>query len=371
MKKTLLLIALMLFACQNVCAEDYIHEQEKAAGTEKITEFYSRHKDEPGFDFDFEKLTESIYSGDFRLSFSGALEYVAELFTGGLKKSVSVIIMIIMIAIVCAFASRLSVFGRGGGAAFYVCFSVICGMCATVFCHVVKRSIYAIELMSDFIKVTAPTLTTLCAAGGEIGNASVLSPLLYAVSAVAITVTNTYLIPLAYGAFSLNAVGSIGDGVDLGRCVKLMKSFSKWIMALIMTVFSGVSVICSTVGGAMNAIAGKTVKFAVGSFVPIVGSMLADSIDMVTVCTGVVKRAVGAGGMLTIMLIFISYATELAASFVLFRCAAAFSSLLCDEKTVNLLDGTADCISIIIAIFCMCSFLFLIIITIIICGVMQ
>ena len=81
MKKTLFLIALMLFACQNVCAEDYIHEQEKAAGTEKITEFYSRHKGEAGFDFDFEKLTESIYSGDFRLSFSGALDYVVELFT--------------------------------------------------------------------------------------------------------------------------------------------------------------------------------------------------------------------------------------------------------------------------------------------------
>lgn len=371
MKKIILLVSVfLLFAGTAAHADDYISEQADAAGIDKMEKFYSENIG--GFDFDLEEMIESIYTGSFELSFSGVIKYILQLFTGGIQKNISAAVTLLLIAVLCGFSGNLNSLGKGGGgAAFYVCFSVICGLCAALFSHTAERGAAAISLMSDFVKVTAPALTTLCMAGGEAGYAAVLPPLLYGASAVSINAANAYVIPLSYGAFSLNAVGALGDGINLSRGIKLMKNFSKWIMTFLMTVFSGVSVICTAAGGAMNALAGKTVKFAVGSFIPVVGGMLADSMDMVATCTGIVKKAVGAGGMCVIMLIFLSCAIELAVQLVLLRCAAAFSALLCSDKIVTLLDGTADCISIVLAALCMCSFLFLVIITIMIGGVMT
>lgn len=358
----------------SVFADVYVEEQSEASGVGEMEKFYSGNTENylrsNGIDFSLEKMIDSIYSGDFEFSFSGVLASAADVFSGELKKNIAVAGILLSLSVLCGFLSGLNVFGKAAGtAAYYVCSCVICGICTAWFAHTVRRSAEAVGMMSDFVKVTAPVLTTLCAAGGELGTVSAVSPLMYGVSAVGVNAVNDFVLPAVYGIFAVNAVSCIGEGMDFGRIILFLKNISKWLMTFLMTLFSGVSVICGAAGGAINAAAGKTVKFAVGSFVPVVGGMLADSIDMVAACTSVVKRAAGAGGMCVIMLIFLSSASSLAVQTVLLKGTAALSSLICDEKTVKLLDGTADCISIVFAALCMCSFLFLIIITIMICGV--
>ncbi len=365
--KILLFLTLIIFPL-SVSASPY-EQLEDAANTDSIYAYYETEilpeLEKSGIMFDMKKLTSSIYSGNTELSPSGLLHFLSDTLTGNFRQSLSSLGIILIIALLCGLLSNLAHLGGGGArkSALYICFGALCCVCAASFSNAVEAGIRVINLMSDFVKVSVPAMAALTAASGRPATSSLLSPVLYSAAAVAISVSSAYIVPLVYGAFSLSAAGCIGEDINLDRLVVLLKSAARWIMSVSLTVFSVISAAGSTIGGALNAASGKAVRFAVGSFIPMVGGMLSDSIDMAVACTSLVKKSAGIGVMAVLILLFLSVASKLILHLWLFRIAAAVSSPIGEKRISALLDSTADCISTIFAAVCMCSFLFLVIIT--------
>ena len=97
--------------------------------------------------------------------------------------------------------------------------------------------------------------------------------------------------------------------------------------------------------------------------------MLADSIDMIVSCARVVKGAVGTGVVVVVILVFASCGVQLVAQMWLFRLASAVTAPLADVRVIKLIDDIADCISMMFSALCMSAFLFLIVVTFMISGV--
>ncbi len=374
MKYIIFVFGILLFICPPVYAGEFENQQADAAGVDGVIEYYSKtvspYLYDNGLEFDLEGLIDSIYERDFSFSPSGILNGILRLFTGSLKESFMSVGIIILMSVISGFLSSIGSLGgeKGTEAAFYVCFCVICTVCINAFVHSVSAGIEAIELMSDFVKISAPVLVTLTAASGQLATAAIFSPLLYSAASVAITASSGILMPLVYSVFSLSALNCVGEEINLDRMARLLKNISRWIMGLFLTVFSGISAIGSAGGGALNAVAGKTIRFAVGNFIPLVGGMLSDSVDMAAACTNVVRSAAGVGGAVVIALVFVACGARLVAQLWLFRIAAAVTAPVSDARIVKLFDDIADCISMVFASLCMCSFLFLVIVTFMIKG---
>ena len=83
----------------------------------------------------------------------------------------------------------------------------------------------------------------------------------------------------------------------------MVKSISKWLMAAIITIFTGISAIYGFSSPALDAVSGKAVKFAVGSLVPVVGTFLSDTLETVVSGTRLMKNAVGTSGIIVMCVI--------------------------------------------------------------------
>ena len=365
----LCLILLFLVIANPVYADDFAQKQADAAGMTDILEYYERtvnpYLKENGVDFKLDALFDSIYDGNFSLSPGGIINGIISMFTGSFKKNLTALSIIMMISVLCGFLGHAAPLGEKNGsseAAFYISFCVICIICIKSFTESVEGGVRAITIMSDFVKITAPALITLTAVSGGVATATAFSPVLYSSAAISVTGVSGILVPIIYAAFSLSVVGCAGDGINLERVVKLLKNSAKWIMGFLLTIFSGISAIYAAAGSSMNALAGKTIRFAMGNFIPFVGGMLSDSLDMAAACTNLVKGAAGVGLTAVVAVLLVSCGIKLAAQLWLFRLAAAFTAPVGDARISKMLDEIADCISIIFAAVCMCAFLFLVII---------
>ena len=366
----IIIALLIMLSVTPVYADDYVKGQEQAAGYTNVLEYYSEtvapYLSDSGLEFDLEAMTESIYEGRFSFSPQGIIDGLLGMLSGCLRENFSAIGIVMMLSVLSGFLTNIASLGNSEGstqAGFYVCFCVICGVCVTAFVNSIENGAGAISVMSDFVKVSASAILTLTAVSGQAVTAAVFSPVLYSVAAIAVSASSDILLPLIYCAFSLSALGCVSDGINLDRTVRFVKNIARWIMGFFLTVFSAMAAVGNAAAGSVNAIASKTARFAVGNFIPLVGGMLAESMDMIISCARVVKGAAGTGVAVVIILVFASCGVQLVAQLWLFRIAAAFTAPVADPRIIKLIDDIADCISMMFSALCMCAFLFLIVIT--------
>ena len=102
----------------------------------------------------------------------------------------------------------------------------------------------------------------------------------------------------------------------------------------------------------------KTARFAVGNLVPIVGGLLSESVELVLSFSSVLRRGIGIGGIVVLLLLFTHTAVQLAVQLWLFRIGSAFASPLGSPVLGKLLSDTAGCIGMLLAALCVCAVLF-------------
>jgi stage III sporulation protein AE len=90
----------------------------------------------------------------------------------------------------------------------------------------------------------------------------------------------------------------------------------------------------------------KTAKFTIDKFVPIVGSLFAQSVDVVITCTLLIKNAVGIAGIIIIAAIVISPAFTILAHYFLFKLTGAVLEPIAEGGMSKFVQDAADVLMI-------------------------
>ena len=268
MKRILIALAMLfLFLPMPATAEEGLDRQmlEEQSGVSDLSRYYDTYlyqdTQEIAPDFSIDAMLDDLYDGKNALMPDGLLAKIAKLLFRELYQNLSGMVVIILIAILCGFLTNMGTLGEEGGtqqAAFFVCYALICTVCARMFITAVEGSVGAITNMSEFVKALTPVLVTLIATTGQVTGAAIMNPVLYSAASVIITVVGNILVPLVYCIFVLCAVNCVSSGFSMSKLVKLLKSIIKWIMGITLTVFTGITVIYSISSGAVDSIASRT-----------------------------------------------------------------------------------------------------------------
>jgi stage III sporulation protein AE len=86
----------------------------------------------------------------------------------------------------------------------------------------------------------------------------------------------------------------------------------------------------------------RTAKFAIDSFVPIMGKLFSQSVDTVIGCSLLVKNAVGVSGLLIIGLIALVPALKILALLVTFKLSSALIEPISDKRLVECLNNMGN-----------------------------
>lgn len=339
-----------------------LEEQYYAGGAETLEEYYDRElKEELGSlipDFSLKKTVEQIVSGKLNLTPDALLHWLGNLLWGGIKSNLSAFGILLLLTVLSGITGQLNSLGTEKSAAEFICCAAMSAVVIEMFDQGVKQSVSAISSMSEFVTVLTPVMTTLLAGSGHPGEAALLHPVLYGAAAFSINMINRWIAPAIYSCFLLSIANSLSDENKLEGFTALLKNGVRWILTVILTLFSGLTAIYSFSGQNVDIMVSKTARFAVGNLVPIVGGLLSESVELVLSFSSVLRRGIGIGGMGILLLIFTHTAVNLSVQLWLFRISSAFASPLGSPVLGKLLSDTAGCIGMLLAALCVCAVLF-------------
>jgi len=286
-----------------------------------------------------------------------------------LYRNMHILIKLLLIAVMCAVLKNLKdsfLSENVGELAFYVCYIVMISIIALSFKSAITIGTGIIDKMVGFMYATVPVLITLLVSGGNITSGGVFQPLLIMVVEVLAGIFKNVFIPLVFLSAVLSMAGNISEKVRISKLAGLLKQIAGWGIGIILTVFIAAVSIQGSMGAVADGVIGKTAKFAIGTFVPIAGSYLADAADTVIGCSLLIKNAAGIAALVGIAAICLIPLLKLAAIIILYRLAAALVEPISEKRISDCINDIAGSLSYILGIAASVAFMFFISVTAII-----
>lgn len=247
-----------------------------------------------------------------------------------------------------------------GEAAFFVCFAMISVTCVSVFSEAVGYGARVVHGLCEFITKFEPILMGLLLSSGSLTQAAAFQPVLAASVYILGILVDKCILPMTYFSAILGIVNNIGKRVEIGTLNKLLTSVSKWILTGVLTLFSAILTLYGFGTSALNTVAAKGIKFAVGSLVPVVGSLLSDTVETVISGTNLLKNAVGTAGMITVIVMSAVPVIKVWIMMMLLKVTAAFCEPFSDKRITGVLLSVADAVSAVFQMVVTAGMLFII-----------
>lgn len=171
----------------------------------------------------------------------------------------------------------------------------------------------AISLASEYLtkicgimNILTPIMEGVYIASGSLTEMSVTTQALMLFVTVIGNINAHILSPIVNAMVTLSAVSAVCSEAKLSRFIAGAGRLLLRIWQITAIFFSFMLASQSLIAKSADSLGGRAVKFALGSFIPIAGGMIAEAYQ--TVCGGLsfIKSATGIGGIIVILLILVS-----------------------------------------------------------------
>ena len=342
----LLIIFIMLLIPLSVYGEEYTHIR--------------------GEDF-FNDTADNIISGNFTLNPVELMKTGTDKLFEEFGKSRSEMAGILVIAAMSGVLKAIKTGGESETAdgVEFACFMLMTVSAIRIFSHTVGYGVEVIKDLSTFITKLSPVFVALLVSGGTSVTAAAFHPILSGAVYVMTVVVDKCIVPLVYLSAVLGIVGHITPRLQLTAFTKLIRGTGKWILLMSLTIFTGVTAAYGFAAPGIDAIALRSMKFAVGSFVPVVGGLLSDTVETVLSGTRLMKNAVGTAGIIAVTTICVVPIIKILVIKIMLEVCTAVAEPLADKRIMGMLKDISASVSMVLGMVITVSMLFIICIAII------
>lgn len=224
----------------------------------------------------------------------------------------------------------------------------------------------SVDTMVSLMHAMLPMLAAMLAAAGAVTSATIFHPLLItAVSGMA-TVIERAVLPLCLMSAALGLLGQFSKEFPLNKLAGLARQLAMATMGLFFTLFMGVIAIRGAIAPVADGLGIRTAKFLSGAFIPVVGGMLADAAEVIAGSSLLLKNAIGAAGLVAVLLISVFPLVKILAILLIYRVATALIQPISDARLVDAMGTLADSLALVFASVAASALLFFVAITIIV-----
>ena len=315
-----------------------------------------------GYDMFGDRVSE-IMSGGFSLDPVDILNNVIDGVMAEIRSFAADAAVIMVMAMLSATVGTLNNSlgeNSAGKAAFFAFFTVISGLALSCFQTALSYGTEVISLMTGFMTKLTPVLILMLFTCCKAVSAAAFEPVLSAAVFVVSAVIEKCLVPLMTFSAVLAVAGNIGDKSKISGFIKIVKSVTKWLMALVITLFTGINAIYGFSSASLDAVGAKTIKFAVGSLVPVVGGFLSDTLETVASSASLLKNAAGISGILIICGICITPVIKIGIMQLLLKFAAAMVEPVTDSRISSMIWDVSEAVTSVFGTVILTAVLFLI-----------
>jgi stage III sporulation protein AE len=208
----------------------------------------------------------------------------------------------------------------------------------------------SIRACAQFMLVYVPVYATVVATGGAPATAAVYHGVLMMAAQTVAQLAAGVFLPLTQSYMMLSLAGGIGQNNGIVMISGAIKKIINWGLVLVMTAFTGLLSLQSFLSSASDGAAIKTAKFLVGSFIPVVGSVLTDALSAMQGSLQIIKASVGSFGILVAVLTFLPVLLHITVLRAVVAIAAITGEMLSVSPVKGILSGFSNLLSIMTAI---------------------
>lgn len=279
---------------------------------------------------------------------------------GALKESISLCLSVILIVVVLNIITN----SAGENAAlfdlsFYICYIVIFMMGVISFnkaCDIARTSI---EELNFFMKAAVPVLGSLMTASGGVVRTAMIGVSVMAISTT-VSVISNILFPVSTMSALISGIGGISRDNSLKGFSSALKKASVWGLGIITTIFTTIMSTRSFAAVNLDNVTGRTVKYAAGTFVPVVGGMLSETLESIIACGRLVKGAAGGAAVIVILLLCLSPIVQLVAIIATYKFTALIIAPISGGRLSVAIEEFTSALVIILAMVIFTAVMFII-----------
>ncbi|MGN0460632.1 MAG: hypothetical protein ACI4HL_06930 [Ruminococcus sp.] len=170
---------------------------------------------------------------------------------------------------------------------------------------VVNRAVTSIENAGSFMLLYIPIMVVALITNGQsVTGASYYSFVVMAGEGI-IWLSSHLIAPLLSVFLGVSVTSSVSSDIKLDGIIRELSKFIKWVIAFVMTVFSGLLTFKTLITTAADTVSTRAVRFTLSSFIPIVGSALSEAYKTIQGSMTLLKTGLGVFVIISVVIVFL------------------------------------------------------------------
>ena len=215
------------------------------------------------------------------------------------------------------------------------------------------------ESLGSLMRAMIPMGASIWAMGGNIVSASSGSATLYVMLGVSEGLFRTTVTPICSVMSVLNLCDAMSDGMRTGRMLGAIRKIYSFFLCSVMTLLISCLAAQTALSASADGAAARTARLVSGSFIPILGGSVGETLRTVASGVGYLKNIFGIGGILMIFSLLLPVCVSTLLFRMVFLISGGIADMLGLSSEARLLDGLSEVYGTMLAVVTSVSLMFL------------
>lgn len=318
-----------------------------------------------------EQLPDGLFSEDLQEIYGAAeqmtsFDYVwgrvIDYVSGGLDDAARLLVSLMGLLVLCALMKTVKSFLRSPSLASALGFCTTGASVTAIIALQYGRLGCVTEYLGAlnlFATSTIPLMGVLYAMGGNVAGAAVSNSSMMLFLAVCENVCNRTVIPVTSLCICLAVAAALSPTVDMKGIAGAVKKGFSMLLGFVMTLLLAMLSAQSTLAAASDNMAARTAKYMAGSFIPVVGGAVGDTLKTVAAGIRFIRSSAGVAGIVIIILMLLPPLISVAVTRLVFMLSSTAARLLGCSDEAGLLGELTSIYGYLMAVICACSVMFI------------
>ena len=320
----------------------------------------------------FKEIVKNLIDGKYKLNSSTILNKIIDVVLSNIKKIIPIILMILCISMLSNIVTSFQPNSNSKPVTdiiHFVCIAIVIVLIVSVVRNSYQITTSTIDSMCNQMNIIFPVLLSLMTTMGGVVSVGIYQPIVAILTNGVTNILSKIVYPIFILSFIFIVLNSLSKQIKLNKFISFLGSGFKWVIGFIFTLFAGLLTIQGISAGRYDTISLKATKFAVKSYIPIIGGYISDGLDYVMLSTLLIKNAIGVAG---IILLISSILVPILSVVILklgLQFVAGVVEPIADSRICDLCDNISKVLIYPVVIIIAISFMYFLSIGLIMCTV--
>ncbi len=311
----------------------------------------------------------AIAQGQRQPSFDQLIQVFFNQLFSAVTRVLPIIVSIVGISLLCSLLSSLTGGFLSNPTKQLIGFVSYCAVAVIVLTRtflLVKNTSEVVGGVKQFMELVFPVLLTIITVVGGANSGAVFQPMMSVLTTTITSFVVELILPAVVAVIVFTMISSLSDGIKLNKLTGFFNSGIKYALTAVFSLFVTFLTAQGLTGGIIDTVSIKTAKFAMQSYVPIVGGYLSDGFDLMMASFVLIKNSLGVVSLFALLIFIASPIVNVIVFSLGLKLASGIIEPLGDTKISKMLYDLSKNVNILLAIILGVAFMFIVTIMLII-----